>query len=232
MSDAFLQILQKIPLFKDLEAADLTNLSQVLKPKEFRKDQTILRRDEPGNALYMINRGKVKVVLYGESGREIILSILKDNDFFGEMALLDGAPRSASVVAVEPSKLFVLERSDFLEQVMKSPKIGLNIMAEMSRRLREADEKIGTFALLDVYGRLARIIIHWAKTEGQPSEGGILIEKRPTHQDIAAMIGTSRETVSRALSDFAKRGLIHVEGKSIVVSPVALEELQGESLDY
>lgn len=223
------EYLKKIPLFADLPSDHLDVLAALLKQKEFPRDGTILQRDDAGDALYIIVEGRVKVVLYGENGREIILSTLGDGDFFGEMSLIDGSPRSASVVALEAAKLLVLERSEFIQQVIQNPKIGLKVMEEMSRRLREADEKIGTLALLDVYGRLARLLIQLAKTSGTPQGDGVLIEQRPTHQDIAAMIGTSRETVSRGLSDFAKRGIIQMSGKKIVISQAALLELEDQS---
>ena len=223
------QFLEKIPLFADLGSIELQILGSLLKQREYRKDAIILKQDEPGEALFMIVKGRVKVVLYGEKGREIILSTLKERDFFGEMALLDGSPRSASVIAQVPSKILVLERRDFIEQTIKKPQIALKVLEEMSKRLREADEKIGTLALLDVYGRLARMLIHLAKQEGKKTEEGMLIEKRPTHHEIAATIGTSRETVSRALGDFSRRGMIQTTGKQILIFSRALMEMQDES---
>ena len=225
-SSEYAHLLKRIPLFKDCSEEELGALGGMLQKREFSKDGTILQRDEPGDALFVIVKGKVKVVLYGETGREIILSILQDGDFFGEMALVDGSTRSASVVAQTSSQLLVLKRQDFINQVMQKPEIGLKVLTEMSSRLREADEKIGTLALYDVYGRLARLLIHLAEREGEEKEDGVLIAKRPTHQDLAAMIGTSRETVSRALSDFAKRGLIQMEGKQIFISSAALQEFE------
>jgi CRP-like cAMP-binding protein len=223
------QYLENIPLFRDMAPEDLDSLAGLLKQREYKKDGTILQRDDRGDALFVIAQGAVKVVLYGENGREIILSTLKDGDFFGEMSLLDGAPRSASVISQEPSKILVLERLDFMEQVKQNPKIGLKVMEEMSRRLREADEKIGTLALLDVYGRLARLLMQMAKMEGQKGDEGVTILKRPTHQDIAAMIGTSRETVSRGLGDFARQGLIQMTGKQIFIPNKSLSELEDQS---
>ena len=156
-------------------------------------------------------------MLYGETGREIILSILHAGDFFGEMALLDRQPRSANVVALENSELLGLDREAFQTHLTAHPITAMAILAEMSRRLRHADEVIGNLALLDVYGRVARVIRDLAQEEGEPADGGLLIKERPTQQEIAGLIGTSRETVSRALNDFTRRGLLEMQGKQILV---------------
>jgi CRP/FNR family transcriptional regulator/CRP/FNR family cyclic AMP-dependent transcriptional regulator len=160
----------------------------------------------------------VKVVLYGESGREIILSIFKSpGDFFGEMSLLDGEPRSATVIADEPSRLLVLSRRDFQAHLAAHPRTALRVLQELSRRLRRADAVIGNLALLDVYGRLAGKLREIAAAEGEETPEGVLVRQRPTQSEIAAMIGTSRETVSRALSEFARRGWLATSGKRLVL---------------
>jgi CRP-like cAMP-binding protein len=159
----------------------------------------------------------VKVVLYGQSGREVILSVFKPGDFFGEMSLLDNQPRSANVIAVEESRLLVLDRSSFAKHLSSNPRTALNVLSEMSKRLRRADAIIGNLALLDVYGRVARFLRELAKSEGHDTPEGVEIKQRPTQAEIAAMIGTSRETVSRALSEFQRRGFIELTGKRIVL---------------
>jgi CRP/FNR family transcriptional regulator, cyclic AMP receptor protein len=210
-------LISQINIFKGLGSSELKLLISLLKEKTVRKDGIVLNQEDPGDALYIIKEGKVKVVLFGEEGKEFILSTLKSGDFFGEMSLLDGEPRSASVVATKEAKLLVLERDDFLNFVRNSPDIALNILAELSRRLRRTDEKIASLALLDVYGRVAHALIELARNEGEEIEEGILIRERPTQQDLANMIGTSRETVSRVLRDLARSGLIAVSGKQVII---------------
>jgi CRP/FNR family cyclic AMP-dependent transcriptional regulator len=175
--------------------------------------------------MYVIASGKVKVVLYGQTGREIILSMLKGGDFFGEMSLFDRQPRSANVVAVAETALLTLDRDAFHQHLLANPSTALAILAEMSRRLRHADEVIGNLALLDVYARVARVIRELALKQGEQVDGGILIRERPTQQEIAGLVGTSRETVSRALSEFTRRGLLEVEGKQVLVRWSFLREL-------
>lgn len=214
----YVELLQKVSLFHNVDVEELDRLASLLTPREVVKDAHIVRQSEPGDSMFVIARGRVKVVLFGDNGREVILTILKAGEFFGEMALLDDMPRSANVVAQEDSTVLVLKRADFSEHILKSPRTGLNVMGELCRRLRRADEIIGNLATLDVYGRVAHIMIDLAKKDGEEVEEGILIRERPTQQDIASMIGTSRETVSRVLSDFQRRGFVEMRGREILLS--------------
>jgi CRP-like cAMP-binding protein len=210
-------LLRKVSIFSDLPDTTLTDLAVRMRPRAAEAGTVIVSQEEAGDALFVLASGKVKVVLYGETGREIILSILRVGDFFGEMSLLDRQPRSANVVAVEESELVTLDREAFQSHLHAHPSTALAILAEMSRRLRRADEVIGNLALLDVYARVARAIKELAQQQGQPVDGGLLIKERPTQQEIAGLIGTSRETVSRALNDFTRRGLMEMTGKQILV---------------
>ncbi|HTO98281.1 MAG TPA: Crp/Fnr family transcriptional regulator [Myxococcales bacterium] len=212
-----LQLLRQVSIFHELPAETIADLARRVWHKSAGAGSVIVSHEEAGDALFVIARGKVKVVLYGETGREVILSIMKAGDFFGEMALLDKQPRSANVVAVEDSDLLGLDREAFQTHLTSHPSTALAILAEMSRRLRHADEVIGNLALLDVYGRVARTIRDLAQKQGEPVDGGLLIKERPTQQEIAGLIGTSRETVSRALSDFTRRGMLEMQGKTILV---------------
>ena len=211
------ELLKKIAIFSDLRGPDLERLSALLQEVRYHKDEIILHKEDPGDSMFIIRQGRVKVVLYGDDGREVILSILKGSDFFGEMSLLDGEPRSASVVAMEDSDLYILKREGFIQTLMERPGIALRILAELSRRLRGADEKIGSLALLDVYGRIAGALLQIARTEGKVEGESIIIDERPTQQDIASMAGASRETVSRVLNELAKSGLIAMDGKRVII---------------
>ena len=193
------ELLAKVSIFHGLDETALERLGAKLKPMKVTKDRVIVGQDDPGDALFIIQKGRVKVVLYGDSGREVILSILRAGDFFGEMSLLDGEPRSANCIAIEKTDLLMLSREDFVKHLYEFPTTASNILAEMSMRLRRADEVIGNLALLDVYGRVARKLIELAKSDGEDTDEGIVIKERPTQQDLASMIGTSRETVSREI---------------------------------
>jgi len=211
------EMLQKVASFAELDESALSSIERLVFERRYARDSVVFGQEDQGDALFAGCEGKVKVVLYGPSGREVILSIFKPGDFFGEMSLLDNQPRSANVIAMEDSRLLVLERSAFQEHIEQHPRTALKVLAEMSRRLRRADAIIGNLALLDVYGRVARFLRDIAKTDGELTDGAIIIRQRPTQQEIASMIGTSRETVSRVLSEFQRRGFIEMSGKRIVL---------------
>ncbi|MCG3173828.1 MAG: CRP-like cAMP-activated global transcriptional regulator [Myxococcota bacterium] len=210
-------LLAKVSIFQNLRKDSLAQLESMLVPKLYPKESLIVSQEEAGDALFIIHSGKVKVLLYGDTGREIILTTFKRGDFFGEMSLLDNQPRSANVIAMEDSELLVLRRESFLTHLKTHHETALAILAEMSRRLRKADSVIGNLALLDVYGRVARLLLEMAQNDGEETEDGLLIRARPTQQEIASMVGTSRETVSRALNEFQRRGFIDMHGRGILV---------------
>jgi CRP/FNR family cyclic AMP-dependent transcriptional regulator len=205
-------VLRKVPLFSDLSEPELARFADVTREREYPKNSVILFEDDPGDALYIVSAGQVKVVLIGEDGREVILSVLGDGDFFGEMALIDDEPRSAHVIAMKDSQLLVLRREDFQAQLEAQPKIALKLLRVVVQRLRRADEKIGGLVLLDVNGRVARLLLDLADEGGGPK-----ITRRLTHHTIAQMIGSSRETVSRAMRELVDRGLIEVTRREIAI---------------
>jgi CRP-like cAMP-binding protein len=211
-------LLRSVSIFGGLDPASADALERLAEPRTFEEGAVVVSEDEPGDALYVLASGKVKVVLYGESGREVILTIFtRPGDFFGEMALLDDEPRSATVMAVKPSTYLTLSRADFRAYVDRHPSIALQILTELSRRLRSADAIIGDLALLDVFGRLAGKLRALAERDGEETEAGIVIRQRPTQAELAAMIGASRETVSRVLSELSRRGDVVMTGKRLLI---------------
>jgi CRP-like cAMP-binding protein len=211
-------LLRSVSIFSDLDGTSAAALERLADLREYPDGAVVVSQDDPGDSLFVLVSGRVKVVLYGDSGREIILSIFKaPGDFFGEMSLLDNQPRSATVIAAERSRLLVLSRRDFQAHIESHPRTALRVLTELSRRLRQADGVIGNLALLDVYGRLAGKLRELAAADGEETEEGLVLRQRPTQSEIAAMIGTSRETVSRALSDLARRGLVVISGRRLVL---------------
>lgn len=206
-------VLQKVPLFHSLPEADLAAFADLLRERAYPKGSVILFEDDPGDALYVVASGQVKVVLIGEDGREVILSVLGEGTFFGEMSLLDDEPRSAHVIAMEDATVLALRREDFQARLRSSPEVAIALLRELSRRLRQADQKIGGLVLLDVNGRVAELLLRLSE-----EEGGDRITRKLTHHTIAQMIGSSRETVSRTMRDFADRGLIHVTRRDVTIA--------------
>ena len=205
--------LTTVPLFAGIDPAELAQLSDVTREKQYPKGSVIVFEDDPGDALFVVREGRVKVVLVSEDGREVILGVLGVGEHFGELSLIDEQPRSAHVIAMEDSTLLVLRRDDFKRRVEVTPQLAWALLVELSRRLRRADGKIGGLVLLDVPGRIARLLLDAAADAGTDT-----IEKPLTHQTIAQMIGASRETVSRAMSEFQEGGLITVARRRITVA--------------
>jgi CRP-like cAMP-binding protein len=212
--------LATVPLFNGLDRVELERFAEVTREKSYPKGSVILFEDDPGDSLFVVREGRVKVVLIGEDGREVILGVLGVGEYFGELSLIDDRPRSAHVIAMEDSNLLVLRREDFRKRVESSPSVAWSLLTELSRRLRRADDKIGGLVLLDVPGRIARLLLDLAEESGTNA-----IEKTLTHQTIAQMIGASRETVSRAMKDFQDAGWISVERRRIALADrAALEQ--------
>ena len=211
--------LQAIPLFEHLAEDELGRVAQLTRQRKYPKGSVILFEDDPGDALYVVVSGHVKVVLIGEDGREVILATLADRDFFGEMSLIDDEPRSAHVIAMEDSNLLVLRRDDFQRCLEETPRIAIGLLRALTKRLRSADSKIGGLVLLDVTGRVTRVLLEMAD-----QNDGVVISKKVTHHEIAQMIGSTRETVSRTMRALAEGKLIEVAGKTIKVRDrVAME---------
>jgi len=209
-----------VPLFAGLDVSELQNFAELTREKSYPRGSVILFENDPGDSLFVVRAGRVKVVLIGEDGREVILGVLGIGQHFGELALIDEQPRSAHVIAMEDATLIVLRREDFRKRVESSPSVAWQLLAELSRRLRRADDKIGGLVLLDVPGRIARLLLDLSEESGSNE-----IEKSLTHQTIAQMIGASRETVSRAMKEFQDSGWIAVERRRIsLANRPALEQ--------
>ncbi len=209
------EFLKYVPIFSELPDETIEQIAQIGQIKEFSKDSVILMEDEDGLTMFFIIEGKVKVTRTSSDGKEVILTVLGHSEFFGEMAILDGMSRSATVIALEDSKLFIIHRNDFLELLKKHPEISIPLLQELTSRLRAADMKIKSLSLKDAEGKVATVILQLAETQGKVKHGIVEIEKMPLQQDLANMAGTSRETISRTLHTFAKKGYIEMEGSKL-----------------
>ena len=205
--------LSTVSLFQGLDREELARFAEIARERSYPKGSVILFEDDPGDSLFIVRTGRVKVVKVGEDGREVILGWLGVGDHFGELSLIDGQPRSAHVIAVDEAQMIIIRREDFRRRVEESPAVAWALLSALSRRLRRADDQIGGLVLLDVPGRVARLLL-----DAVADPGGTTIEKRLTHQTIAQMIGASRETVSRTMRDFQERGLIAVRGRQIALA--------------
>ncbi|MBA4407085.1 Crp/Fnr family transcriptional regulator [bacterium] len=211
------EFLSFVPIFSELPDETLEKIEQIGTRKDYKKNDVILMEEETGTALFVIVKGKVKVARSSSDGREVILTILSDSDFFGEMAILDGLTRSATVTAIDETELFLLQRNDFMGLLHEHPEISVALLQEMTKRLRAADMKIKALSLKDAEGKVATVILQLADEIGKIKQGKVEIDKLPLQQDLANMAGTSRETISRTLHSFAKKGLVELEGSKLKI---------------
>ncbi|MEO8450541.1 MAG: Crp/Fnr family transcriptional regulator [Gemmatimonadota bacterium] len=216
MSLASLEVLRRIPLFHGLDEDEFHALGSLLRERRYHRGAIIVSQGDPGDALFLIAEGQLKVAVFAEDGREVILSVLAAGGFFGEMALLDDEPRSAHVIAMTDSVLLQLRRDEFRARLRASAELGVALLREISRRLRRADETIASLALLDVNGRIASLLLELAR-----EEGGTKITRRLTHATIGQMVGASRETVSRTMRSLVLRGVIAHSRREIQLNDVA-----------
>ncbi len=207
--------LKYVPIFTDLDESTLDKIAALGNFRKFEKESVILLENETGSALFVIVNGKVKVSRTSDDGREVILTILTDSDFFGEMAILDGQNRSANVTAIDDTELFLIQRSDFLDLLYNHPEVSISLLQELTKRLRGADMKIKSLSLKDAEGKVATVILQLADDIGKIKQGVVEIDKLPFQHDLANMAGTSRETISRTLHSFSKKGLIELEGNKL-----------------
>jgi len=213
-------------LFAQLPLAAIEDLTSRVVVKKVAVGQAVVTQDEPGDAMFVIMTGRIKVVMFGESGREVTLSLLRGGDSFGEMSLFDQGPRSAHCLAIEPTTLLVLSRDDLMKHMQAHPRTAINLVSEMARRLRRADETIAQLALCDVNERLIHRLVALGREEGASSPDGLVVRRRPTQQELANMIGSCRETISRAFNQLARDGLIIPRGRSLVVTPALIERAE------
>jgi CRP/FNR family cyclic AMP-dependent transcriptional regulator len=210
--------LRNVPIFTDLDDTELSRIAKLGVQKRFKKGGIILLEEETGSALFVIIAGKVKVVRADDDGREVVLAILTENDFFGEMAILDGLSRSASVIAITKADVFMIHRNDFLQLLHDYPSLAVSLLRELTTRLRKADAQIKSLSLKDAAGRVASVILQLADDIGKIKKGRVEIEELPLQHDIANMAGTSRETVSRMIHMFVEQGHLQLQGNTLSIN--------------
>ena len=211
-------LLHNVPLFAGLDESQLALLAQAIVRRSFGRNAKIIGAGDPTDSLYVVISGRLKVLMSDEQGREVILSILGPGEFFGEMGLLDDSLRSASVVTLEACELLTISKTDFKRRLAENFELSMNVMRGLVQRLREADRKIGSLALMDVYGRVARLLLEIA----EDIDGEKVVVNKLSKQDIAKMIGASREMVSRVMKDLQLGGYLEVRGRSVVLRDTIL----------
>ncbi len=209
--------LQGVALFEGFSPKEYDELTTICRERTFPKGQTILYGDDPGTTLFIIAKGSVKIVINAEDGREHILGLLGEKDFFGEMSLLDGEPRSASAVARDAATMLSISRDDFQAVLRKNVDISLKILTTICQRLRHTDRHLEALAFLSAPGRVARVLLDLGRDQGEPSDKGLIIRTRMTRQELASIAGTTRETLTRVLMEFQDDGLIDIDKDTLIL---------------
>jgi CRP-like cAMP-binding protein len=212
-----ISVLKYIPLFSELAEEDLKEIVKLAVRQIYKKDNMILIEEEIGSTMFIILDGRVKISRISEDGREVILSILSEGDFFGEMSILDGQNRSANVVTLEDSRIMIVRREDFLKMLRDYPQIAINLLKELAHRLRRSDSQIKSLSLQNATGKVASTLLRIADDSGKIHMGQVEISKLPPQQDLANMAGTSRETISRVLKTLSKQGYLKKEGSRLII---------------
>ncbi len=217
------KLLKEVGIFSSLNEEHLILFAEMANYKCYDKDEIIIRESDTNNqSFFVIAKGQVKVFVSGIDGTEVVLGILNEGDFFGEMSLIDGEPRSASVKAVEKSELVVIRRDDFLNELQGASQLAISLLVEMSRRIRKLDKQISNLKLMSVYGKIATTITDITKEKGIQTclTDGTSVNVTcdcPSLQQIADISGTTREAVSEAINYFQRNGFITLSGKDLCV---------------
>lgn len=220
MSD--IKLLASVPIFSELTSLELEELSFRMSRQRYKKNNMILMEDEFGDTFFIISKGIVKITRISEEGREVILAMLGEGDFFGEMSLLDGETRSANAIAFDDAEVLILKRHDFIDLLQKYPKIAISLLAEMASRIRKSDHQIESLSLSDAEHRIGMTLMRLAEDLGTIHNGVVEITKMPYQQDLASMAGTSRETVSRMLKLLEKKGMIKRQAHTLSIQDFTL----------
>ena len=215
--DSAAQALQKVPFFSNLSLTDANSLAKRLVPRHFNTGQIIFHHGDPGGLLYIIIKGKVKITHSTLDGQEALLTIFGSGDFFGELALLDDSPRSASVEAIKPTEVLTLHRDDFIRYLRNNPDFALYVLHTMAKHIRRLNNQLSDIFFLDLPGRLGRALLQLADQHGIETPEGILIDLNLTQTDLAEMVGATRVSINKAIGRFRRAKWIKNQGRRFTI---------------
>jgi CRP-like cAMP-binding protein len=208
--------LNAIPLFEDVNDDELAEIDRLLSVKRYRKNNLIIFEDDSGLNLFIINKGRVKISRISEEGGEVILAILGEGEFFGELSVIDGLSRSATVTALDEVELLAMKREDFMAVLEKYPQVSIFLLKELANRIRKSDAQIKSLCLRNAKGRVATTLIRLAEDIGRVKKGRVTIPELPLQRDLANIAGTSRETISRVIAALEKEGYCYKQENALV----------------
>ncbi|WP_164021037.1 Crp/Fnr family transcriptional regulator [Pyxidicoccus trucidator] len=214
---SYSQLLAQVSMFEQLEGEDLEQLSALLRTRRYAKGEVIFHQGDVGRALYVIRKGEVAIRLSSPDGKEVILALLDRGDFFGELALLDGEPRSTDAVAREETDLLSIQREDFHAFLNARPKVALGLLANLSRLVRHVTQLVHDTTFLDARARLVRVLLELARNQGQQGSEGVVIPQKLTQTELANLCGLTRESTNKWLRFYVREGLLSYEGGRITL---------------
>ena len=218
--------LQAVPFFTELPREEITELAGLLVMRRFSSGQVIFHHGDPGGLLYIISQGKVKISYSTQDGQEALLAILGAGDFFGELALLDDSPRSATAEALESTETLTLHREDFRHYLIANPDFAMHVLQTMAKHIRRLNSQLSDIFFLDLPGRLARTLLRLADEHGKDVDGCILIDLALTQTDLAEMTGATRVSINKTLGRFRRSGWVKTNGRRFTICDrAALEDL-------
>ena len=209
-----LELIRRVPLFSMLTEAQAVSVANAVVKRRFKRGEVIVEQGKKSNALFILLNGRARVFTADSRGREVILATLQPGDHIGEMSLIDNEPHSATVRAEVQTDVLMLGRVEFARCLPENTSMAYAVMRGLVQRLRHADRKIESLALMDVYGRVARALLEFA---AETPEGELLIREKISRQDIAKMVGASREMVSRVMKDLEERGFIQTHDNGSIM---------------
>jgi CRP/FNR family cyclic AMP-dependent transcriptional regulator len=227
-NDFAVEALGRCPLFSGLGPDFRSAIAGTLRTRRFRKSEVIFHQGDPGDSLFIVVSGAVKVMLPSEEGGEAILATLRRGDFLGELALLDGASRSASAIALEPTEMLVLPRDRFSALVAEEPGIRDALLSSLAAELRRLTTHVAELHFLDMTGRLASGLARLAAEHGvRDEDGSIRLDPLLTQSDLGAMIGATRQSVNKLLGEFEDEGLLRLDHDALVIPDLEALERAG-----
>lgn len=218
--------LKTVPFFANLSQDEADNLAKCLVVRHFNSRQVIFHHGDPGGLLYIIISGKVKIAHSTPEGQEALLAILGEDDFFGELALLDDSPRSATAEAIEPTETLTLHRDEFIRYIRNNPNFSLHVLQTLARNIRRLNSQLSDVFFLDLPARLARTLLNLAEQHGRVTANGIAIDLSLTQTDLAEMTGATRVSINKALGRFRREQWVQAKGRKFtILNPDALQHL-------
>ncbi|ABK73796.1 cAMP-activated global transcriptional regulator CRP [Mycolicibacterium smegmatis] len=211
------EVLARAGIFQGVQPSAVAALAQQLEPVSFSRGQVVFTEGEPGETLYIITSGKVKIGRKSVDGRESLLTLMGPSDMFGELAIFDPGPRTSTVTALSDVQAVMMHRKVLRNWIADRPEIAEQLLRVLARRLRRTNDNLSDLIFTDVPGRVAKQLLHLAQRFGTREGNSLRVDHELTQEEIAQLVGSSRETVNKALSDFAQRGWIRVQGKSILI---------------